>query len=453
MDTQFDWVTWDYSGAYSPEQTRLPSALSEDDSDAEPVLNIRGSIDALSQDVGYAPDFSIDSYIISGADLTSDITVTPPVNFEVSLDQISWFTSTNSLVIGQINGVVADTSVYVRLNANIVGDFTGEIINSIDGAEDEIVTVGGSAINLIPEITLTGALEDFLQNLSTPSSSQNYRVSGVNLKEAITITAPADFEVSIDESNWSGAISIEPTDRSITNTQIFVRLSASVIGDYSGAIMHSSKDALDVSQNVAGEVIPDPGINISGEISSFTQSVGFPSASQSYTLSGTNLSTGITITPPSGYEISFSEGVWLESLTLNPLEGDVDEIILFVRLNASIEGTYNGDLVHSSVGVDPVAIAVNGVVEQGTILNAGLPTGAMEIWPNPTTRVIQVSTAEPILSESIQVYSLDGTRVTSFTKTIQKNKAEMDVSTLPKGVYILELTIDGKRVTNRIIKE
>ncbi len=453
VDTQYDWVTWDYTGAYSPDQTRLPSALSGGDSGAEPVLNTRGSIDALSQDVGYAPDFSVDSYTISGADLTSDITVTPPANFEVSLNQTDWFTSANPLTITQTNGTVSDTSVYIKLNASAVGEYAGDITNSSDGAEEEIIAVSGTAVDLVPEITTTGTLEGFAQNLSTPSASQNYRVSGVNLKQAITVTAPTDFEVSIDETNWANSISIDATDRSITNAQVFVRLAASVLGDYSGTITNTSADASEVTIAVSGVVIPDPGINISGELADFTQSVGTPSESQTYTISGSNLAAGISILPPDGYEISFSEDVWLESLTLNPLEGDVEEITLFVRLNGSEEGTYNGNLVHSSTGVESVSLSLSGTVEEGLLLRSDDVTELFNMYPNPSSDRLSISGYTISSINELAIYTLEGSRVDTYKVINIDGNVELDITSLAKGAYLLKLNNGSERVSHKFIKQ
>ncbi|HWH72503.1 MAG TPA: pectinesterase family protein, partial [Candidatus Sulfotelmatobacter sp.] len=59
-----------------------------------------------------------------------------------------------------------------------------------------------------------------------------------------------------------------------------------------------------------------PTITVTGTLGSFKQGVGTPSAVQAYTVSGVNLTTAVTITPPAGYEVSANNGAaWYNSAT------------------------------------------------------------------------------------------------------------------------------------------
>ncbi|MEQ8472238.1 MAG: T9SS type A sorting domain-containing protein [Marinoscillum sp.] len=456
IDTYIDWVVWDLSGAFSPYQTRLPDALTGEGGGEEPTPTISniGSPDPLSMDVGFASDFTVDSYIVSGKDLKGDLTITPPADFEVSLNQSDWFTATNPMVISPSSGTVDITDIYVRLNATAVGEFSGEISHASTGAEEVKVAVSGTAVNLVPAIALTGTLEAFTQNLSSSSASQNYRVSGDNLKGAITVSAPDNFQVSVDEATWQSEIMLDPTDRSISNAQVFVRLSATALGEYSGNIVHSATDSESVNLAVSGEVIPDPGINVSGELTAFTQSLGRPSSSQSYSISGTNLAGTIVIDLPMGFEISFNDELWLPSLTLAPLEGTLDEITLFVRLNATEVGTKSGDIVHSSGGVDPVSVAVSGTVEAGNVL-ADLEKMNVEfqLSPNPSTERIMLERKDFSEAGFIVIYNLSGTKVATHSVQSGSQKLGMDVSTLPKGIYLVEYAAGSVKSRLKFIKD
>ncbi len=95
------------------------------------------------------------------------------------------------------------------------------------------------AISSTPTINKsTSALTNFLQGSTAPSSSQNYYVSGVNLLNAITITAPTNFQISIDNTNWNtNPITLTQTSGTVNNTLIYVRLNAASAGNYSGKII------------------------------------------------------------------------------------------------------------------------------------------------------------------------------------------------------------------------
>ncbi len=455
IDTQIDWVTWDLTGAYSPYARRLPDELTGNAPDVPvPTLKTIGTVAALSQDLGLATDFTIDSYTLSGADLTDNITVTPPANFEVSVDSINWFTNTNPLAIAHTGGIVEDTIILVRLNASAVGDYSGDISNTSPGAEEKLVSVSGTTVDLIPEITLTGTLVAFVQNISTPSSSQNYRVSGVNLKDSLTITAPVGFEVSPDNIAWGASFKIGTTDRAITNAFVYVRLFASSLGSISGAVSHTSPDATEVTMDVVGEVISDPGISVESSFSDFSQSLGTPSAAQSYTISGSSLTSNIEISLPDGFEISLDEIIWLNSLTLVPLDGSIETMTLFVRLNATETGAQSGNIVHSSTGVEDVNIAVSGNTED-VILSAGLEHNDFDfaIWPNPSSDRITFQRQKELGEAKLSVYSIQGNLVSQYAFGSGSKVLELDIQALENGVYIVGYEGEGKVITQRLIKK
>lgn len=72
-------------------------------------------------------------------------------------------------------------------------------------------------------------------------------------------------------------------------------------------------------------------------------------------------------------------------------------------------------------------------------------TTKFEVYPNPTTDVINIETKGQI-STSI-LYNMAGQKV------LNSDQKQINVSSLPKGTYILKTTIDGKDVTKKIIKK
>ncbi|WP_258105295.1 T9SS type A sorting domain-containing protein [Marinoscillum sp. MHG1-6] len=454
IDTQFDWIVWDTTGAYSPGETRIPDALS-DAASAVPTIKTLGLPDALFQDLGYAAGYSVSTYSLTGKDLTADVTITPEGSFEVSLNEIDWFTSINPLIVSQSSGSISATSIYVRLNGDTEGEVSGNIVHTSTDAENDTVAVSGTIVTLIPEISHTGTLTDFTQNLSNPSTGQSYRISGTNLKGDITVTAPSDFEVSADEgTSWSTSVALTPVERTITNALVYVRLNASALGSYSGEVIHSATDADNDTLAVAGEVIPDPGMTITGELTAFSHSLGSPSASQSYTIAGTNLAGKVDISLPEGYEISFNDELWLKSLALVPSEGTLATTTIYIRLNGPAEGSYNGDIVHSSTGVDNVSISVTGTTEAAAALsNNDLDDYEFRIWPNPATDKVIILTKGELKKDQLVIYTLDGSMVNGVPKFISNNQVEIDISALAKGIYVLEIMVDEESLSQKFIKE
>lgn len=82
------------------------------------------------------------TFDVSGIALTDDITVTAPTGFEISLDNTT-YGATVSLI--PISGSVAATPVYVRGNSSVYGGFSGTVVASSTGADNDTVTVSGFA--------------------------------------------------------------------------------------------------------------------------------------------------------------------------------------------------------------------------------------------------------------------------------------------------------------------
>ena len=103
------------------------------------------SLCGFSQSIG-APSAS-QTYTVSASNLTNDLVITPPANFEVSSNNTTWFGSSTPLVISPSAGIINTTTIYIRLNATVAGSFSGNIINASTGATSVNVAVTGTAIN------------------------------------------------------------------------------------------------------------------------------------------------------------------------------------------------------------------------------------------------------------------------------------------------------------------
>ncbi len=102
-----------------------------------------------------------------------------------------------------------------------------------------------------PRITTSGTLNAFSSTPGNPSAEQNYAVSGSNLTGDITITPPADFELSLTSGSGFGAapLTLTPSGGSVPSTTVYVRFNRATEGTSSGNITHTSPGA--TAQNVA----------------------------------------------------------------------------------------------------------------------------------------------------------------------------------------------------------
>ncbi|MCU7547965.1 pectinesterase family protein [Chitinophagaceae bacterium LB-8] len=110
-----------------------------------------------------------------------------------------------------------------------------------------------------------------------------------------------------------------------------------------------------------------PTVSLSGSISSFSQTVGTPSASKQFTVTGSNLSGNVQVTVPSGFELSDDDNTWSTSLSFVPSNNSVNETA-FVRLNATEAGSYGGNISTSSNGATAATIAVSGATTAPVVI-------------------------------------------------------------------------------------
>ena len=98
-----------------------------------------------------------------------------------------------------------------------------------------------------------------------------------------------------------------------------------------------------------------------------------PSAEQTFDVSGTNLTTDITLTAPTNYEISETSGSGFTSpITLTQTGGTVASTTIYVRLKAGLAtGTYNNeDITASSTGATNKTVTCSGNVVPSSLPNA-----------------------------------------------------------------------------------
>ncbi|HEX8474910.1 MAG TPA: DNA/RNA non-specific endonuclease [Pyrinomonadaceae bacterium] len=114
--------------------------------------------------------------------------------------------------------------------------------------------------------------------------------------------------------------------------------------------------------------------------------VGGTSAPKSYTVSGSNLSSGITITAPADFQISTASNTgYTTTFTLAASGGSVPNTTVYVRFAPTGLGGRGGNITHESAGAETRNVAVsgtgvNGYTISGTVTsNTGTPLAGMTV--------------------------------------------------------------------------
>jgi hypothetical protein len=111
------------------------------------------------------------SFTVSGSDLTANLVVTAPSNFEVSLSAGSGYGT--SLSLTPSSGTVASTIIYLRITSSAaVGSSTGNVVCGSTGATSVNVPVNG-LVNALPSITNASQTNISCKNGNTGVATAN----------------------------------------------------------------------------------------------------------------------------------------------------------------------------------------------------------------------------------------------------------------------------------------
>lgn len=226
---------------------------------ATPVISLATDITGLDYFEGNGPS-NEDTFTASGSNLTTDITLnTASPDFEISLTSGSGFS--NSLTLPQTGGSVSPTTIYVRLSAGLSSNsYTEDITASSTGATNEMLSVSGTVSPATPQITIGGSVNPFNYSEGSGSSDEDpFTVSGLFLTTGITVTAPANYEVSLTTGTGFASSVVAPltTPDSVDSTTIYLRLAAGLAeGTYNGDVTASSTGAPIQTLALTGSVSP-----------------------------------------------------------------------------------------------------------------------------------------------------------------------------------------------------
>lgn len=457
-----DNLTWTaYSGGSpTPAITVAPSALSG---------------------FGYAVDYGPSAYktfSVSGSDLKANIGLTAPTNYEISQSSGSGYTGSISLT--PTSGSVAETTIYVRLKSGLsTGSYNGENITAAStDATSRIVTCSGSVIT--PAATSLPYSEPFTSDLSgvytyTVSGSKPWLYSsgvascngfsgtgneqhwmilpGINFNsysnERMSFTTEAYYG-TIDannylklyySTNYSGygdpnAAGVTWTEISYTNGGVGGGVTSSGIldlSDISGSSVFIGFKYLGTNSPTRWYVDDisiyqaTPTITVIDNLNYFTyvHNAG-PSAEQSFSVSGADLTANISITAPTNYEISVGTGGSFSAtspITLTRSGSTVNETTIYVRLKAGLAvGSYNSENISlGSFGADQKTVTCNGSVTTPAAPGAPTATAASNLSYNGFT------------ANWNTVSGATGYYLDVYTKTTGSNATDLIISEYVEG--------------------
>jgi trimeric autotransporter adhesin len=277
---------------------------------------------------------------------------------------------------------------------------------------------GGTAGADLPTADATGTL-----NLS----ATNGKIALVNNKTALAATTEANAAGIIDylgygtANKWEGAAAL-PALTSALSAERKANMLSTVLSMSAGGADINAGNGYDTNNNnldfVAiapnpqntsspseGGVTNTPNIILTTTILPFNGiQVGLSSATLSYSISGANLTSSITVTAPSGFSISkAANGTFGSTLTFTPSEIMTAQSV-FVKFNPTQTIAYNGSITHEGNGLNK-SIGVSG---------NGLSAG---------TSLFDFSSCTSTLSDGFTAFSKSGAQAWACT-TFGRNKSD-----------------------------
>ena len=311
--------------------------------------SITGAATATAFTTTYGTASTAQSFSISGSNLTANLVATAPTGFEVSNDGTTYAsTATFTQTGGSASGMLR---VRLAAAAGVSGTYNSQniVLSSTDATSVNIATAasGNSVSKATPSLSIT-----------SPSTA----VAGGVV--SLTSSSPA---ASGAVSASTGAISYASSSTGVAtiSTATLTAVAAGTTTITASQVADSNYNAASATQTFTVTASSGTLSTSTGSLSALTATpYGTASAPANFTVNGTGLdSSGVTVTPPAGFEVSTTSNFAAVGTSASPLSLGTSatlSITVYVRLAAStVPGSYSGNIsvAGGAASTQTVAIA------------------------------------------------------------------------------------------------
>ena len=294
----------------------------------------------------------------------------------------------------------------VQFSMRMAGMSLGTNTNGMDTSNDEIL------IEVSPDNGTT-----WYQQAKVNSSAANTRwyfgATGSGSRDYAANNTFSTYSTSANVLSGSGATAI--TTVTINNLPAVANLKVRVTAQSNA----SSESWIVDDFKITGTVAADPVIATTGTLSAVNTTYGTASAEPStFSVSGTDISGGILVTPPAGYQVSLASGSGYASTVTVTGSGTIASTPIYVRLSstATVAGSpYSGNIVLSSG-----ATSVNFATASSTVISKALTingiTANNKLFDGNTDATLS-GTAALVGIVNSDVVTLGGTAVATFASS------------------------------------
>ncbi|MCK6610256.1 MAG: HYR domain-containing protein [Bacteroidia bacterium] len=254
-----------------------------------------------------------------------------------------------------------------KLNGVNVGSNSATYVKSNSSNLDTIVCVltsSGSCVSS-PTATSTPLVANYYPVIANNQITGNQSISSGSVPTQFTGTAATGGGGTLSYkwiSSTTSASSGFVAASGVNNTANYSS-PALTQTTYFRRVVSGSSCGVDTSSAITVSITGSPNISASASLTSFTACSGTASGQQSFTVSGSSLTSNISVTPPAGYEVSLTSGSGFSStLNITPTSGTVAAATVYIRMSSVATGTPSGNIALGSTGATTQNVPVSGTV-------------------------------------------------------------------------------------------
>jgi len=243
------------------------------------------TLSAFSTTAGTAS--AAQTFTVTGANLSADVTVMAPTGFEVATDGVNFAASkTLTPASGSVSGTIS-----VRIAAATAqGSPSGNVTLASTGATTANVAVSGTVTAAgTPSVTVSPTSATGLTNyVGQASAPTNYTVTGTNLVSNLVVTASTNaIEVSTNSSTgFTNSFFLAPSGSGTLSNTVYVRISAlapagalsATVGNVSGTASNNFTVSGTVTQPALTLVLATNSVAENAGANATTGTVGIPAS-------------------------------------------------------------------------------------------------------------------------------------------------------------------------------
>lgn len=197
------------------------------------------------------------SFTVSGYALTSDISIVPPADYEVSTTSGSSFLATNPIVLKQVEGIVNNTIIYSRLKEGLAINTYNENISIATGAYTRMISCTGN-VTPMPTLKITDLTDPILNTSVGNPVFQTMNISAVNLSHNLGLSL-SGFDAGLFSLSQN---EVSLNNGSVPSTSVTITYLPVVAGNHTATLKMSSLGAMDVTRTLNGVASVVTGLNV-----------------------------------------------------------------------------------------------------------------------------------------------------------------------------------------------